>query len=77
MNIKPHERWKMRSENGPWARVTWLWYNSIGLMARDPNSSSCAYGPKTDVRSTRAPRPEGWVGLTDCNGKKGLSDFFF
>ena len=44
----PHERWNMRSENGPCSRVTWLWYSSIGLMARLPNSSSCAYGPNTE-----------------------------
>jgi hypothetical protein len=40
--MMPHERWNIRSENGPWARVTWLWWSSIGLMARLPNSSSCA-----------------------------------
>ena len=38
----PHERWNMRSENGPCSRVTWLWYNSIGLILRLPNSSSWA-----------------------------------
>ena len=38
----PHERWNMRSENGPCSRVTWLWYSSIGLILRLPNSSSCA-----------------------------------
>ena len=42
MNMMPHERWNMRSENGPCSRVTWLWYSSIGLIARLPNSSSCA-----------------------------------
>ena len=30
--MMPQERWNMRSENGPCARVTWLWYSSIGLM---------------------------------------------
>ena len=38
----PQERWNMRSENGPCSRVTWLWYSSIGLMVRLPNSSSWA-----------------------------------
>ena len=38
----PQERWNMRRENGPCSRVTWLWYSSIGLMLRLPNSSSCA-----------------------------------
>jgi hypothetical protein len=42
MSMMPHERWNIRSENGPCSRVTWLWYSSIGLMARLPNSSSCA-----------------------------------
>jgi len=34
-----------------------------GMMARLPNSSSCAYGPKTELRSTRARVPLGWVTL--------------
>ena len=38
----PHDRWNMRSENGPCSRVTWLWYSSIGLILRLPNSSSWA-----------------------------------
>ena len=42
MSIRPHERWNMRSENGPCTRVTWLWYSSIGLIARLPCSSSRA-----------------------------------
>jgi hypothetical protein len=32
----PQERWNIRSENAPCARVTWLWYSSMGLMARLP-----------------------------------------
>ena len=40
--IRPHERWNMRSEKPPCPRVTWLWYSSIGLIARLPYSSSCA-----------------------------------
>src|SRR3954464_8128583 len=51
--MMPHERWCMRSENGPCARVTWLWYSSIGLMARLPNSSSAANGPNTEESNTR------------------------
>ncbi len=42
ISIRPQERWNIRSENGPCARVTWLWYSSIGLIARLPYSSSCA-----------------------------------
>jgi hypothetical protein len=38
----PHDRWNMRNEKAPGARVTWLWYSSIGFEARLPNSSSCA-----------------------------------
>src|ERR1019366_10091678 len=57
----PHDRWNMRSENGPCSRVTWLWYNSIGLILRLPNASSWAYGPKTELNSTRARVPLGWV----------------
>ena len=47
--MMPQERWNIRSEKGPCARVTWLWYSSIGLMARLPYSSSWAYGPKTEA----------------------------
>ena len=42
MKMMPHDRWNMRSENGPCSRVTWLWYSSIGLIDRLPNSSSWA-----------------------------------
>src|SRR3972149_6592408 len=52
-NIRLHVRWNIRSENGPCSRVTWLWYSSTGLIARDPNSSSTANGLKTDVRRIR------------------------
>ena len=38
----PQDRWNIRSEKAPCARVTWLWYSSIGLMERLPNRSSCA-----------------------------------
>src|SRR3954471_302325 len=51
--MMPHERWCIRSENGPCARVTWLWYSSIGLIARLPNSSSAANGPNTEESNTR------------------------
>jgi len=37
-----HERWNMRREKGPCTRVTWLWYSSMGLIARLPCSSSRA-----------------------------------
>ena len=60
ISISPHERWNIRSENGPCTRVTWLWYSSIGLIARLPYSSSWAYGPKTLVSRTRAREPRGW-----------------
>jgi hypothetical protein len=40
--MMPHERWNIRSEKAPCARVTWLGYSSIGLIDRLPNSSSCA-----------------------------------
>jgi len=40
--MMPHERWNIRNENAPCARVTWLWYSSIGLIARLPNLSSRA-----------------------------------
>ena len=30
--MMPQERWNMRRENAPCARVTWLWYSSMGLM---------------------------------------------
>ena len=52
--IRPQERWNMRSEKLPCSRVTWLWYSSMGLMERLPNSSSRAYGPNTELNSTRA-----------------------
>jgi len=42
ISIKPQERWNMRSENTSCTRVTWLWYSSIGLIARLPYSSSWA-----------------------------------
>src|SRR3954468_10422175 len=51
--MMPHERWCIRSENGPCARVTWLWYSSIGVMARLPNSSWAANGPNTEESNTR------------------------
>jgi hypothetical protein len=60
ISISPHERWNIRSEKPPCTRVTWLWYSSIGLIARLPCSSSRAYGPKTLVSSTRAREPSGW-----------------
>src|SRR5450759_3524440 len=34
ISISPQARWNMRSEKGPCARVTWLWYSSAGLIAR-------------------------------------------
>ncbi len=49
----------MRSEKLPWARVTWLWYSSMGLTRRLPNSSSWAYGPKTELSRMRARVPCG------------------
>ena len=58
-NIRLHVRWNMRSENGPCSRVTWLWYSSTGLIARLPNSSSCAKGLKTEESRMRARVPLG------------------
>ena len=40
--MMPQVRWNIRRESAPCARVTWLWYNSIGLIEREPKSSSCA-----------------------------------
>ena len=59
ISIRPQQRWNIRSENGPCTRVTWLWYSSIGLIARLPYSSSWAYGPNTLVNSTLARVPKG------------------
>ena len=42
ISIRPQLRWNIRSENGPCIRVTWLWYSSIGFIARLPYSSSWA-----------------------------------
>ena len=49
----------MRSEKGPCSRVTWLWYSSMGLIRRLPNSSSCAYGPKTEAEQNAGLRTFG------------------
>ena len=42
ISMMPQLRWNIRSENGPCVRVTWLWYSSIGFIARLPYSSSWA-----------------------------------